>query len=77
MKNEKDYEKAVNADAKGVKKGLKNVRAGVSGREKVATSFALGPRFVVDLKEAASAWGVPYQTLMPMFFVEGFQRRNK
>jgi len=43
----------------------------------VPTSIALDPRFIAELKKAAQARGVPYQILMRMFIVEGFQRMKK
>jgi hypothetical protein len=77
VKNEKGYEKSVEADWKAVKLGLKKARIGVGGTKKVPTSVALDPRFVAELKKEALARAVPYQILMRMFIVEGFQRLKK
>ncbi|MBI2605362.1 MAG: hypothetical protein HYW49_04705 [Deltaproteobacteria bacterium] len=35
------------------------------------------PRFVAELKKEAEARGIPYQILMRMFIIEGFQRLKK
>jgi predicted DNA binding CopG/RHH family protein len=43
----------------------------------VPTSVALDPRFVADLKKEAKARGIPYQVLMRMFIIEGFERMKK
>ena len=77
VKNEKGYEKSFVADWKAVKKGLKKVRAEIGEPKKVPTSVALDPRFVTELKKEANARGIPYQILMRMFIVEGFQRLKK
>ncbi len=77
VKNEKGYEKSFSADWKAVKKGLKKVRAEVGEAKKVPTSVALDPGFVADLKKEAQARGIPYQVLMRMFIIEGFQRLKK
>jgi len=77
VKNEKGYEKSFEADWKAVKKGLKKARAELGEPRKVPTSVALDPRFVDELKKAAAAKGIPYQILMRMFIVEGFQRMKK
>lgn len=77
VKNEKGYDKSFKADWTAVKKGLKKVRAEVGEPRKVPTSVALDPRFVVELKKEAEARGIPYQILMRMFIIEGFQRMKK
>jgi hypothetical protein len=77
VKNEKGYEKSFKADWIAVKKGLKKARADVGEPRKVPTSVALDPRFIVELKEAAREKGIPYQILMRMFIMEGFQRMKK
>lgn len=77
VKNEKGYEKSFKADWKAVKNGLKKARAEKGEPKKVPTSIALDPRFVEELKKAAEERGVPYQILMRMFIVEGFQRMKK
>ncbi len=77
VKSEKGYEKSFEADWKAVKSGLKKARAEVGQPNKVPTSIALDPRFVAELKKEAVARGVPYQILMRMFIVEGFQRLKK
>ena len=74
VKSEKGYEKSFNADWKAVKKGLKKARVKVGEPKKVPTSIALDPRFVAELKKAAEARGIPYQIMMRMFIIEGFQR---
>ena len=77
VKNEKGYEESFDADWKAVKKGLKKVRAEHGEPKKVPTSVALDPRFVAELKKAAEERGIPYQILMRMFIIEGFQRMRK
>jgi len=77
VKNEKGYEKSFDADWKAVKQGLRKVRAATGEPKKVPTSIALDPRFVAELKKEAMARGIPYQILMRMFIIEGFQRMKK
>lgn len=77
VKNEKGYEKSFKADWDAVKKGLKKARAEVGEPKKVPTSIALDPRFVAELKKEAAKRGVPYQILMRMFIMDGFQRLKK
>ena len=77
VKSEKGYEKSFDADWKAVKKGLKKVRTELGEPKKVPTSIALDPRFVAELKKEASERGIPYQVLMRMFIIEGFQRMKK
>lgn len=77
VKNEKGYEKSFDADWKAVKKELKKARAEVGEHKKVPTSVALDPRFVLELKKEAQSRGIPYQILMRMFIVDGFQRMKK
>jgi predicted DNA binding CopG/RHH family protein len=77
VKNEKGYEESFKADWKAVKQGLKKARAEMGEPKKVPTSVALDPRFVAELKKAALEKGIPYQILMRMFIIEGFQRMKK
>ena len=77
VKSEKGYEKSFKADWAAVKKGLKKARAEVGEPRKVPTSVALDPRFVAELKKEAELRGIPYQILMRMFIIEGFQRMKK
>lgn len=77
VKSEKGYEKSFEADWNAVKKGLKKARSEQGQPKKVPTSVALDPRFVAELKKAAEERGVPYQILMRMFIIEGFQRMKK
>ena len=44
---------------------------------KQPTSVALDPQLVADLKAEAKARGLPYQVLMRMFIIEGFQRLKR
>lgn len=77
VKNEKGYEKTMNADWEAVKKGLKKVRAQIGEPRKVPTSVALDPRLVADLKKVAKARGIPYQVLLRMFIIEGYKKLKK
>jgi hypothetical protein len=77
VKNEKGYEKSFDADWKAVKNGLKKTRSASGEPKKIPTSIALDPRFVAELKKEALARGIPYQILMRMFIIEGFQRMKK
>jgi predicted DNA binding CopG/RHH family protein len=77
VKSEKGYEKSFDADVKAVRQGLKKARLPAGEPKKVPTSIALDPRFIAELKKEALARGVPYQILMRMFIVEGFQRMKK
>jgi hypothetical protein len=45
--------------------------------KKVPTSVALDPRFIAELKKMAKEKGIPYQILMRMFIMEGFQKLKK
>ena len=77
VKNEKGYEKSFDTDWKAVEGGLKKARAELGEPKKVPTSVALDPRFVADLKKEAAKRGVPYQILMRMFIMEGFERMKR
>ncbi len=77
VKNERGYEKSFDTDWRALKKGLKKARAGAKEPRKIPTSVALDPRFVADLKTEATKRGIPYQILMRIFIVEGFQRLRK
>lgn len=77
VKNEKGYEKSFKADWKAVKRGLKKARAEAGEPKKIPTSVALDPRFVGELKKEAESRGIPYQIMMRMFIIEGFQRMKK
>ncbi len=77
VKSEKGYEKSFRTDWKALKNGLKKARADQGEPKKVPTSVALDPRFIVELKKEALSRGIPYQILMRMFIIEGFQRMKK
>ncbi len=77
VKNEKGYEKTLQADWDAVKKGLKKVRAQVGQPKKVPTSVALDPRLVADLKKEAKARDIPYQVLIRMFIIEGYKKMKR
>ncbi len=77
VKNEKGYEKTLQADWEAVKKGLKKVRAQIGEPKKVPTSVALDPRLVADLKKEAKARGIPYQVLIRMFIIEGYKKMKR
>ncbi|MBI3535223.1 MAG: hypothetical protein HY072_07035 [Deltaproteobacteria bacterium] len=77
VKNEKGYDKSFEADWKAIKEGLKKVRIKNNEPKKIPTSIALDPRFVKELKTEANHRGIPYQILMRMFIIEGFQRLKK
>jgi predicted DNA binding CopG/RHH family protein len=44
---------------------------------KKPTSVALDPQLIAELKDAAKARGIPYQVLMRMFIIEGFERLKR
>jgi len=72
VKNETEYGKVSFESGK--------VRAAVkrgSAERKRPTSVALDPLLIQDLKAEAKARGVPYQVLMRMFIVEGFNRLKR
>lgn len=77
IKSERGYEESFKTDWKALKKGLKKARAEYGEPKKVPTSVALDPRFIAELKKEALARGIPYQILMRMFIIEGFQRLKK
>lgn len=69
VKNEPGYERT-DFEARRVRKAVQRAR----GARKRPTSVALDPGLVEELKREAQARGVPYQVLMRMFIVEGFER---
>ena len=77
VKSRRGYEKSFDTDWKALKEGLKKARAEAHEPRKIPTSVALDPRFVEDLKIEAAKRGIPYQILMRMFIVEGFQRLRR
>lgn len=77
VKNEKGYEKTLQADWDAVKRGLKKVRAQIGEPKKIPTSVALDPRLVADLKKEAKARSIPYQVLIRMFIIEGYKRMKR
>jgi len=74
VKNEKGYEHAIEADWAAIKSGLKKVHSAAGVPRKVPTSVALDPAFLADIKKEASIRGVPFQVLMRIFIMEGFQK---
>lgn len=72
VKNESEYGK-VSFEANRIKAAARKAR----GSRKQPTSVALDPQLIAELKAAAKARGVPYQVLMRMFIVEGFNRLNR
>lgn len=70
VKNEKGYEKASEFDEKKLKAAMKSRR----GNRKVPTSVALDPDLVKEIKKAAEERGLPYQVLLRMFIVDGFNK---
>ena len=72
VRNESEYRQVSFESAK-IEVGIKRR---CSSRKQPA-SVALDPRLVADLKVEAKARGVPYQVLMPMFIIEGFQRLKR
>ncbi len=77
VKNEKGYEKSFETNWNDVKNGLVRVRAAAGEPKKVPTSIALDPRFLAELKKEANLNGVPYQILMRMFILQGFEEWKK
>jgi predicted DNA binding CopG/RHH family protein len=76
-KSLKAYQTMFETDWKALEKGLKKVRAELGEPKKVPTSVALDPRLVTELKKAAQERGIPYQVLMRMFIIDGFERMKK
>ena len=72
VKNESEYGK-VSFEAARIKAAARKTRAS----RKQPTSVALDPQLIAELKAAAKARGVPYQVLMRMFIVEGFDRLKR
>jgi predicted DNA binding CopG/RHH family protein len=72
VKNESEYGK-VSFEATGIRAAVRKARAS----RKRPTSVALDPQLIAELKAAAKARGVPYQVLMRMFIVEGFNRLKR
>ncbi len=77
VKNEKGYEKSFDANWSEVKTGLSKARAMAGELRKVPTSIAMDPILLADLKREANLNGVPYQVLMRMFIIQGFQEWKK
>lgn len=72
VKTEIEYED-VDFDAKKIQDAMKrhkNVR-------KLPTSIALDPTFLQSLKVEAQKRGIPYQIMLRMFIVEGFEKMLK
>jgi predicted DNA binding CopG/RHH family protein len=72
VKNDSEYGK-VSFEATRIKAAARKARAS----RKQPTSVALDPQLIAELKAAAKARGVPYQVLMRMFIVEGFNRLKR
>lgn len=72
VKNQPGYD-SVSFDSAKIKTAA---RAGKVSRKK-PTSVALDPQLIAELKGVARARGVPYQVLMRMFIVEGFERLKR
>jgi predicted DNA binding CopG/RHH family protein len=72
VKNESEYGK-VSLEATRIRAAMRKARAS----RKRPTSVALDPQLIAELKAAAKARGVPYQVLMRMFIVEGFNRLKR
>ena len=72
VKNERGYERT-EFEARKIRRAVEKAR----GARKKPTSVALDPEFIDDLKREAQARGVPYQVLMRMFIVEGFNRLKR
>ena len=69
VKSESRYAR-VAFEAKKIRAAMKKARE----PRKQPTSVALDPELIDRLKTEAKARGVPYQVLMRMFIVEGFER---
>jgi predicted DNA binding CopG/RHH family protein len=72
VRNESEY-RQVSFDSAKIEAAMKRRRSS----RKQPTSVALDPQLVADLKAEAKARGVPYQVLMRMFIIEGFQRLKR
>ena len=73
VKSEEGYEEPSEFDEKKLKSAMKNRR----GNRKVPTSVALDPDLVKEIKQAAEKRGLPYQVLLRMFIVDGFNNWRK
>ena len=72
IKSELEYEN-VDFEAEKIQAGMKrhkNVR-------KLPTSIALDPSFLQSLKLEAQKRGIPYQIMLRMFIIEGFEKMLK
>ncbi len=47
------------------------------GIRKIPTSVALDPDLVEDIKNEAEKRGLPYQVMLRMFIIEGFNKLKK
>jgi len=72
VKNESEY-KRVNFDSAKIRAAVRRTR----GSRKQPTSVALDRQLIEELKAAARARGIPYQVLMRMFIIEGFNRLKR
>ena len=59
-----------------LKKSLK-ASSEIAKEKKQPTSIALDPKTIEQLKILAEKKGIPYQVLMRMFIVDGYQRMKK
>ena len=72
VKGKKGYKNVEFEPAK-IKKAMKR-RKGV---RKVPTSVALDPELIVELKKEAAKRGIPYQIMIRMFIIDGFNKLKK
>lgn len=74
VKNSTEYEdEDVDVESQKIQDAMKrhkNVR-------KMPTSVALDPGLVQSLKQEAQKRGIPYQIMLRMFIIEGFERMLK
>jgi predicted DNA binding CopG/RHH family protein len=72
VKNEPEYAK-VSYESRKIRTAVRRAKAA----RKQPTSIALDPQLIRGLKAEAKARGVPYQVLMRMFIIEGFNRLRR
>lgn len=72
VKNEAEYND-IEIDENAIKQAYSELKK----TKKQPTSVNLPENVVIELKDFAQKKGVPYQTLMRMFIVEGLERLKK
>jgi len=72
VKSKRGYEESEFETSK-----IRNAMKRRKGVRKVPTSVALDPDLVEEIKQEAERRGIPYQIMLRMFIIEGFNNMKK